>query len=479
MFRQHRKSIVLFIAGIFLTILITTMVIQATTVIPSTIVISSGVYPGALSYMIWPEGTSYFAKDAYGYLVYSDTNATAVWDYVRNLATKGTVLFGSGDFYFDSGQVLIKSNVNMKGVGQEATHFYLGYGVEIQDDPTITTENVTISDLTVSSGNTTASFSFGGLAGTRRRYISLQHVRVICNEPYPGTAGLNIFFAGPNDGDVDAGILDEHNSMFDVTFQLTIDNDADAVSISFQRWFILDNCHIEARTAIYKCRDSVFSNNVVTFKNDWGNFGVWITGISYNIVISGNDFYGNGEDIGPAIMVAGTVLEPVRHITIDGNTIFNFYNAIQFVGVENSIISSNTIWNTTNSGIYLGNVFGNYSNYNIISGNNIMDANSHLWGGIAGIYLVNANYTQISGNLVRRFGTTTLHYGIALDTSFHNNIDGFTGIGLSTCGIYETGGDYNSIINANLFDMTFPNGIVTVGTHTHVNCSWNGATWMP
>jgi hypothetical protein len=108
MFRQHRKSIVLFVSTIILTVLITTMVIQATGVVANTFVISSGLYPGAPTYTIWVEGDSYFAKNAYGQLMYSDTNFSFLITQVMGMMTlnpsngRGNIYIASGNYSVDS-----------------------------------------------------------------------------------------------------------------------------------------------------------------------------------------------------------------------------------------------------------------------------------------------------------------------------------------------------------------------------------------
>jgi hypothetical protein len=50
-----------------------------------------GVYPGAPSYTVWSEGSNYFAKDAYGNITYSGTDATTVSNHA--LANGGTIKF--------------------------------------------------------------------------------------------------------------------------------------------------------------------------------------------------------------------------------------------------------------------------------------------------------------------------------------------------------------------------------------------------
>jgi len=66
----------------------------------STFYISSGIYPNAVSYTIWIEGTNYFAKDAYGLNAFSDTNASNL---IISVLTSSTIINYGGTVYFKSG----------------------------------------------------------------------------------------------------------------------------------------------------------------------------------------------------------------------------------------------------------------------------------------------------------------------------------------------------------------------------------------
>ena len=53
----------------------------------NTFTISSGIYPGSPTYTIYKEGSTYYAKDAYGAIDFSGTNATAVIQQALNSLT--------------------------------------------------------------------------------------------------------------------------------------------------------------------------------------------------------------------------------------------------------------------------------------------------------------------------------------------------------------------------------------------------------
>jgi hypothetical protein len=86
----------------------------------STFTISSGVYPNSVSYTIYKEGNIYYAKNVYGYLTYSSTDAS----YVTNSAINEACLTSNyaeikweiGDFYYTN-PIKPKTGVTFRGSG--------------------------------------------------------------------------------------------------------------------------------------------------------------------------------------------------------------------------------------------------------------------------------------------------------------------------------------------------------------------------
>jgi hypothetical protein len=418
------------------------------------------------------------------------TNETEVLQFALNNTGSGCVLLKAGTHTLTGDRLWLRSNVDLRGESRSGTWINLDSGMEIATESTANVENVTVSSLTVNSSATSASFAIGGNAGTLRKKMSLQDLTVICNEPYPGTAGLNIFWAGPADGDVDAGVLDEGNSMIDLSFYLTVGNDADAISVSFQRNFRMIGCYAEARVAIYKCCSSVFTGNILRLKNGHGNTGFYVTGVAYNIDISGNVLEEDVETGSPAIHVAGATSERVWAITISGNSFRGFYSAVAFGGnVSHSTISGNSIWNSSNAGILIHNISDVRPQYNIIMGNTIIDANAHDYPAVAGISIEQSDHTQLIGNSVIEDLTATLHYGIYLmeanytyinglkakdledavviDDSNYTVVQGVSAENLANYGIRENGdSDYTFISDCDLSRIT--SKISLVGSNSKV-----------
>lgn len=447
------------------------------------------------SYTVWMDGTEYRAdcNVAGGNDLPNTDNATAlIQDAIDNISS-GTVLLRDASYALEGTRLWLKSNVNVIGESIGGTILNLANGMEIATPLAIDTENVTISNMTLNSGATSATFSFGGNAGTRRRHISLQHLKVYCNEPYPGTAGLNIFWAGPTGANVETGVLDEYNSMFDVKLFLNINNIADCNSISCQRYFNMTNCYMEARTAVFLTRDSLFNNNIIHFKNGWGNTGIYLTASNYNVAVSGNVLLEDTESGSPAILLVGGDAGATyqKAINVIGNTTYGFTGGVMAQG--NCIgcsITGNSVWESDGVGIQLvKSVWTANPESNTITGNTIIDANMHNYPDLAGIYLDNADKTTVCSNTVKKINSPLLDYGIMVYQSDNTLINGlisdnvdvngvrvdgsnYTHIGNvfvqtdpGSWGIYEyNGSDYTQIRNCTLTGLTYP--IEIIGAHS-------------
>lgn len=474
---------------------------------PGIMTLGGGNYPGAPSYTIFTDGINIFAKNHLGAITHSGSDGTVLLQNIIDVADTASILFSAGEYYFSAdstNRIWLTSNLHIKGEGKDATIIHLDEGLEIATAIDETVENVTISDLTITSGETSATFSFGGNAGTRRRYISLQNIRVVCNEIYPGSSGLNIFWAGPDDANVNNEILDEYNSMVNVDFILTVNNDADAVSVSNQAYFTMTGCYLEARTAIFQTRNSVFSDNKVNFRTYTANTGLYATADNYNLVLSNNFVQDKTQLAGNGIMVVGGGTPTTStSISITGNTIRGFSTGIELEGnVTGVSITGNNIYGTGSTGIQLTPAsYGVSPMFNVISGNTITDWNGKNYGDIGAIYLDRCLYTEISGNTAyKRNEALTSHFGVILNKANFTNINGFItdntdndGIrildsienvlsniivtGTLAWGIQETGvSDYNMIVSCSTRTLTY--GIKTLGANTKTNLCYNSTSWI-
>jgi len=108
--KLDKKNLVTAITFLLIGIIVTSVVwVYAS---PSTtFTISGGIYPQA-SYTEWREGSNYYAKDAYGRIVYEGTNVTTVFN--NAFANGGTHLIKSGTYI---GNFKGASNLILEGEG--------------------------------------------------------------------------------------------------------------------------------------------------------------------------------------------------------------------------------------------------------------------------------------------------------------------------------------------------------------------------
>jgi len=112
------------IITVLLSVLLTTGIVYVLASPNGTFTISPYIYPGAPKYTIFKEGNTYYAKNAYGAIDYSGTNATMVIQSALDSLTSGRtwkeqiVLKGDlGDVY----NVVISSYTSIKGIGAKVT----------------------------------------------------------------------------------------------------------------------------------------------------------------------------------------------------------------------------------------------------------------------------------------------------------------------------------------------------------------------
>jgi len=80
---------------------------------------STGPYAGAPSYTVYTNNSWYFAKNAYGAIEHSGTNASYLVQTIITETETKSIFFRSGDYYFDHGLTL-KSGLIMSGEGSHA-----------------------------------------------------------------------------------------------------------------------------------------------------------------------------------------------------------------------------------------------------------------------------------------------------------------------------------------------------------------------
>jgi hypothetical protein len=86
----------------------------------TTFYLSSGIYPSAATYTIWTDGTNYFAKDAYGLIAYSGTDASTVINAAlaaTGYPHQGGIVYVKSGFYSLTSTLIIPSWTTLQGEG--------------------------------------------------------------------------------------------------------------------------------------------------------------------------------------------------------------------------------------------------------------------------------------------------------------------------------------------------------------------------
>jgi len=124
---QVKKVFALLISAILLTSLIC-YVAWSNPSLSYTTVIQEGSMVTEASYIIFKDGTTYYARNGKtGAISYSGTNCSAVVESAYN-SDPSLIHFSSGMFYFTHGIIIEDSNVNFEGEGSDNTKLYLDNG---------------------------------------------------------------------------------------------------------------------------------------------------------------------------------------------------------------------------------------------------------------------------------------------------------------------------------------------------------------
>lgn len=112
-------------------------------------VISGGVYPGAPSYSIFIDDGTYYAKNSYGAIVYSDTNAATVIS--DSLASGASVTLSEGTFTITE-SIIMQPSCTLIGQGEKTIILYAGAANGIVLDAR-DCGTMSIKDIVIDGGN--------------------------------------------------------------------------------------------------------------------------------------------------------------------------------------------------------------------------------------------------------------------------------------------------------------------------------------
>jgi len=172
------------LALLFVALLVITPTIQIALASPNPFYISGGVYPHSTSYTVWKDGSSYYSKNAYGYLQFSGTNFTKVFQDSHDQLTTGGTIYLTKDYYsYATGLVVTNEFVHVEGesLGNVASVgtvlHYTGSGVAVQIGSSTSSDNihgVWVRNLMI-EGTTSGA---GGIKSYNAIYMTLENLHI-------------------------------------------------------------------------------------------------------------------------------------------------------------------------------------------------------------------------------------------------------------------------------------------------------------
>jgi parallel beta-helix repeat protein len=401
----------------------------------SAFTISSGVYPGAPCYTVWREGDYYFAKDANGEIDYSGTNASYVINSALNALTVGrtwkekVVIIGSITLTHDIvmndytclevlGKLTLADHINRpvirnKPTARPPSGVMLSYSLEVCGSGVIDGNRANQDTHLTDYGFGVSGIDFENATDVMIHGITIQNCRC---DGISLNYGQRIQVYGVTaTGNYYDGIfcyMETHNAT--ITNNICIGNGRAGIDVNGRADLGM------------KASQIVISNNVC---NDQQG----------NLTVSG-----------------GIICEDARDLIISNNVICNNNRpgseseetgfGIDLSFCVSCVVSNNYIYQNKGSGIRLYSYWG-ASDYNNIVGNIISGGNRTT---LYGIWLEEANHTQISGNKI--WGCK--YEGIRLYSSWFtlissNSLSSNGLVASGSSGIYLTGNSCNNTISSN------------------------------
>jgi hypothetical protein len=391
----------------------------------SAFTISSGVYPGAPSYTVWAEGATYYAKDSYGNISYSGTDAGTVIQSAINALTFGKILIKSGEYYVKTLNLTGKKGITIEG--------------ELLPDKSMAGNNI---GTALVLANNTNDDMFKKIESTEDRYaISLRNLVLRGNKAYQ-TAGCGINFGGSGGGGTLAVL--ENVKVYDFKGNnVQLLNGAEALLVNVLSRDSGDsgfNLAIEATTLI----------NCIASHNSVHGFALGFRHLS----LVGCQSYCNTQ--------IGFSLYQLKKSTFVGcRSWANYYHGFMLNGGEELDFDGCGAYSNSVSGnnVYSGFYIYNSSRINVLGGGSWNDPSAGSGVQKYGIIEDTSDYDVFEGVKVDSNGISNIVIVGAHSVASH-------------CKGYVTENSGTATISAST-SITFDHGLA--GTPTHVECGFKTA----
>jgi parallel beta-helix repeat protein len=365
------------------------------------ITISSGIYPGAPSYTIYTDGTTYYAKNSYGAVSYSSTNALTTSQAVMTASTNGdTIYFKTGVYSFSSALIITgKTDITITGDkgavlscggqdnilniissvrtqikdisfdGNKASYTFGGnsvkqHGIFIGSSNDTVIDNVYIYDafgaaiVAMGSGFTTwgltienSKFDDNGLVpnpsiSTGGVYAYYMHHVNVHDNDFINSVSVNIVFAGAEEDY--ANIVRDFSCINNYINGTVNTSNSPVIDVLWGADFTIShnkiyNCNTDSPTASAAIRVEHALNGTITDNicDDNNMAGIHIYDDSQNIQCSNNIVTNNGFR---GIMVQGS-----NDVTVSENTILN--NAHWGMSIVDYCNNTKILYNTVHGNL--------------------------------------------------------------------------------------------------------------------------------
>jgi hypothetical protein len=347
--------------------------------------IQNGTLKAAFSFLIWRDGSTYYAKNgSTGEIQYFGDNATDVINSaIASIPTGGLVFLCDGTYNID-GTIDVGGKLNINIIGQS---------------------HETKLNLTQNSNT---------------------DMMKITNSNY--TTIKSIYFQGNRDSQTSGKGIVVHNSE----------------RVLIERCFFYEikqtAIYIYGETPRSSLQPWITRNYLEKIGNSSSDHGIWLGDYASDAHVVDNDI---GNITGSAIYVTSS------GFLIETNTLWASNYGLNVYLVTSGVITGNIMDNNQLDGINID------SCKNLIVVGNVAKLNSkNLWNSSSGIYLYNSSYTTITGNRAGSFGdyvNETQQYGIKEYGVYsdYNLITGNNVYGnLGEKDIYSTGP--NTVVSGNL-----------------------------
>lgn len=301
----------------------------------STYYAEEGIYPGAPSYTIWRESSTYYAKDANGHIAYQSSNASQVINYALDglPSVGGTVYLKAGYYYLDSNILITKNGTTL--TGDKWAYLWQSNNANLECMVVVSTSiyDVRITNLWIEANGNNNVGSIAIRINASCWYITVDHCRILHWDKYGieilGSTGvINIHdnyitstqYEADSSGIRTTGMADStihDNQIAGGNHSCLRIGSGAYLTIVSNKFFASDLYYLYFDSV----RDTIIDSNLIGGGSPYPTLDAiymitYSSSYGYGNIISDNDFYGGqGRH---AIVLKGLI----GNNTISGNNIF-------------------------------------------------------------------------------------------------------------------------------------------------------------